>query len=126
MLIMFSSLHGAVENIDKFSVTPPLRCEKTHCKKARRGSAGRFSLAFVRFSFYTVVISSGRDAEARALDGLGDGGHVGPGGETHLAALEVDGKRRSAGTGRGARDGLYAAVAVHAGDLEDEFLSHVI
>ena len=31
-----------------------------------------------------------------------------------------------AGAGGGTGDGLYAAVAIHAGDLEDEFLSHVI
>ena len=52
--------------------------------------------------------------------------HVGLRRETHLPALEINGERRSACAGRGAGDGLYAAVAIHAGDLEDEFLSHVI
>ncbi len=46
--------------------------------------------------------------------------------QTHLAALEVDRERRGAGAGGGTGDGLHAAVAIHAGDLEDEFLSHVI
>ena len=91
-----------------------------------KACAGQIQLACVRFPFYTVVIASVGDAETRALNRLGDGGHVSPGRQTHLAALEVDGEGRSAGTGGGARDGLYAAVAVHAGDLEDEFLSHVI
>ena len=46
--------------------------------------------------------------------------------QAHLAAFEIDGKRRSTSAGGGTRDGLYAAVAIHAGDLEDEFLNHVI
>jgi len=74
----------------------------------------------------TSLNSSRRDAEACALDGLADGGHVGPGGQTHLAALEIDGNGRCARTRGGTCYGLYAAVAIHAGDLEDEFLSHVI
>ena len=67
-----------------------------------------------------------RDAETRALDRLGDRRDVGARGKTHFPALEVDGDRRAAGAGGGTRDGLYAAVAIHAGDLEDEFLCHVI
>jgi hypothetical protein len=67
-----------------------------------------------------------RDAEARALDGAGDGGHIRPGGQAHIAALEIDRDRRGAGAGGGTGDGFDAAVAIHAGDLEDEFLSHVI
>ena len=67
-----------------------------------------------------------RDAETRALDRLGNRCDVGALGKTHLPALEVDGERRGAGAGGGTGDGLYAAVAIHAGDLEDEFLSHVI
>ena len=67
-----------------------------------------------------------RDAETGALDRPGDGGDVGAGGQTHLAALEVDGKRRGAGAGSGTGDGLDAAVAIHAGDFEDQFVSHVI
>ena len=85
-----------------------------------------FGLAFVRNLFYTVVIGSGGDAEPCTLDRLGDRGHVGVGRQAHLAALEIDGKGRGARTRGGTRDGLYAAVAIHAGDLEDEFLSHVI
>lgn len=68
----------------------------------------------------------GSDPEAGPCDRLGDGGDVGVGRETHLPALEVDGERRDARTGGGTGDGLYAAVAIHASDLEDEFLSHVI
>ena len=68
----------------------------------------------------------GSDSEARALDRLGNCRDVRALGKTHLPALEVDGERRGAGAGGGAGDGLYAAVAIHAGDLEDEFLSHVI
>ena len=67
-----------------------------------------------------------RDAEAGALDRLGDGSDIRPFGQAHLAALEIDGKGSGARTRGGTRDGLYAAVAIHAGDLEDEFLSHVI
>src|SRR5690348_2527535 len=67
-----------------------------------------------------------RNAKAGALDGAGDGGHVRPCGQTHLATLEVNGKRCRPGTGRGPGDGLHAAVAIHAGDLEDQFFSHVI
>ena len=66
------------------------------------------------------------DAEARALDRPGDGGDVGAGGQAHFAALEVDGERRGAGASGGTGDGLDAAVAIHARDLEDEFFSHVI
>lgn len=66
------------------------------------------------------------DAEAGALDRFGNGSHVGLRRETHLPALEIDGEWRSTGAGRSTGDGLYAAVAIHAGDLEDEFLSHVI
>ena len=66
------------------------------------------------------------DAESRPSDRLADRGHVGVGRETHLPALEIDGEGCSAGARRGTGDGLYAAVAIHAGDLEDEFLSHVI
>ena len=68
----------------------------------------------------------GGDAEARALDGLGDRRHVRPLGQAHLAALEIDRDWRGSGARGGTGDGLYAAVAIHAGDLEDEFLSHVI
>src|SRR5260221_7776786 len=95
---------------------------------AARADARRPDLTgFVRRLFYTGVIGSGwRDAESRALDGLGDGGHVGPFRQAHLAALEIDGDRRGAGARGGTRDGFDAAVAVHAGDLEDEFLRHVI
>lgn len=66
------------------------------------------------------------DAEACALDGLGNGGYVGPGRQAQFAALEIERDRRGARARGGTGDGLYAAVAVHAGDLEDEFLSHVI
>ena len=66
------------------------------------------------------------DAEAGALDGPGDGGNVRTGRQAHLAALEIDGNRRRTGTRGGTGDGLDAAVAIHAGDLQDEFLSHVI
>src|SRR5215211_1775846 len=88
--------------------------------------ASPLRLAFVRRLFYTGVIGSGGDAEPCALDRLGDRGHVGAGGQTHLAVLEIDGKGGGARARGGTRDGLYAAVAIHAGDLEDEFLSHVI
>ena len=64
--------------------------------------------------------------KSRPGDRLADGGDVGVGREAHLAALEIDGERRGAGTGGSTGDGLYSAVAIHAGDLEDEFLSHVI
>ena len=67
-----------------------------------------------------------RDAESCTLDRLGDRGDVGALGKTHLPALEVDGERRGTRAGGGTGDGLYAAVAIHAGDLEDEFLCHVI
>src|SRR6187401_1078351 len=67
-----------------------------------------------------------RDSEAGALDRPGDGGDVGLPGQAHLAALEIDGDWRGAGAGGGPGDGLDAAVAIHAGDLEDEFFSHVI
>ena len=93
---------------------------------AQRSAKRQFPLAFVRRLFYTGVIGSGGDAEACALDRLGDRGHVGAGRQAHLAALEIDGDGRGARTRGGTRDGLYAAVAIHAGDLEDEFLSHVI
>ena len=66
------------------------------------------------------------DAEARALDRPGDGGDVSAGRQAHLAALEVDGNRRGAGAGGSPGDGLDAAVAIHAGDFEDQFVSHVI
>src|SRR4029453_4022490 len=93
---------------------------------AQRPTKRHSPLAFVRLLFYTGVIGSGRDAEACALDRLGDRRHIGAGWQAHLAALEIDGKGRGARTRGGTRDGLYAAVAIHAGDLEDEFLSHVI
>src|SRR3954470_7415831 len=66
------------------------------------------------------------DPEARALDSPGDGWYIRPGGQAHFAALEIDRDRRGAGAGGSTGDGFDAAVAIHAGDLEDEFLSHVI
>ena len=103
------------------------RRAKTPLASARTAArAAPFGLAFVRNLFYTGVIGSGGDAEPCALDRLGDRGHIGVGRQAHLAALEIDGKGRGARTRGGTRDGLYAAVAIHAGDLEDEFLSHVI
>ena len=103
------------------------RHAKTPLPSTRRAAqTAPFRLAFVRNLFYTGVIGSGGDAEPCALDRLGDRGYVGAGRQTHLAALEIDGKGRGARTRGGTRDGLYAAVAIHAGDLEDEFLSHVI
>ena len=66
------------------------------------------------------------DPESGTLDRAGDGRNVGPGGQAHFAALEIDGERRGAGAGSSPGDGLYAAVAIHASDLEDEFVSHVI
>ena len=68
----------------------------------------------------------GSNPEASALDRPGDGGNVRPCGQAHFAALEIDGNGRRTGPGGGTGDGLDAAVAVHAGDLQDEFLSHVI
>ena len=55
-----------------------------------------------------------------------DRGDVGVRRQAHLAALEVNGNRGGTGTGGGPCHGLYAAVAVHAGDLQDQFFSHVI
>lgn len=109
----------------RFSV--PLARKNSPPERAHSGTGlAPFGLAFVRNLFYTGVIGSGGDAEPCALDRLGDRGHVGAGRQAHLAALEIDGKGRGARTRGGTRDGLYAAVAIHAGDLEDEFLSHVI
>jgi hypothetical protein len=66
------------------------------------------------------------DPKSGALDRPSDGGNVGPGGQAHFAALEIDGKRRGPGAGGGTGDGLDAAVAIHAGDFEDQFFGHVI
>src|SRR5262249_36951299 len=68
----------------------------------------------------------GSYAKTSALNGARDGRYVGPGRQAHFAAPEIDGNRRGTRTGGGARDGLDAAVTVHAGDLEYEFLRHVI
>jgi hypothetical protein len=65
-------------------------------------------------------------AETGTLDSPGNGGNVRPFGQAHFAALQIDGDRRGARTGGGTGDGLDAAVAIHAGDLEDEFLSHMV
>jgi hypothetical protein len=73
-----------------------------------------------------VVALGPIDSEAGTLDRPGDGGDVGTGREAHFAALEVDGERRGAGTSGGTGDGLHAAVAIHAGDFEDQFFGHVI
>lgn len=76
--------------------------------------------------FYKTLLKLGRDPESGALDRPGDRRDVRAFGKTHLPALQVDGERRGARAGGGTGDGLYAAVAIHASDLEDEFLSHVI
>ena len=73
-----------------------------------------------------TTVSGVGDAEACALDRLGDGGNIGAGRQAHFAALEIDRNGSGARAGCGTGDGLDAAVAIHAGDLEDEFLSHVI
>ena len=84
-------------------------------------------MARAAFPTYTVVIGSvGGDAETGTFHRLGNGGDVGTGRQAHFARLEVDGERRRAGAGCGTGDGLHAAVAIHASDLEDEFVSHVI
>ena len=66
------------------------------------------------------------DAETGALDRSDDGSHVGASRQAHFTALEIDRDRRGPRACGGTGDGLDAAVAIHAGDLEDEFLSHVI
>src|SRR5258708_7822102 len=81
---------------------------------------------YIFTSYGAYLFARRADAEARALDRPGDRRNVGAGGQAHFAALEIDRDRRGAGAGGGAGDGLYAAIAVHAGDLEDEFLRHVI
>ena len=66
------------------------------------------------------------DAAPRGQQPQHDRRHVGVRRQAHLAALEIDRDGRGSGARGGTGDGLYAAVAIHAGDLEDEFLSHVI